>query len=274
MFESLVVINFCLPWLYVLVFVLYIVEFFKSNTFLQRAKRYALAAVSGIHFIHLVLLTLFYGSLPIANVYQLLTTVAFTLVIVYLFIELSTGESSTGSFMLLAALTFQSISSLFLFSASPTELNVRSPLLSLHIITAILGYSSVAIAGVYSSLYMALFCQIRANRFGTLFDRLPNLETLEKMSLHAVRIGFIFLSFAFIAGVMWIPHSQGRFHFTDAKLIGLIMVWLIYGISLLLRKRLGWQGQRMAVLFTLGFLFSFLSMTVLNLFSPRFHSLN
>jgi ABC-type transport system involved in cytochrome c biogenesis permease subunit len=73
---------------------------------------------------------------------------------------------------------------------------------------------------------------------------------------------------------MWIPHSQGRFHFTDAKLIGLIMVWLIYGISLLLRERLGWQGQRMAVLFTLGFLFSFLSMTVLNLFSPRFHSLN
>lgn len=274
MFESIVIINFCLPLLYLVAFVLYITEFFKNDFALLRAKRYALAAVSVIHFMYLGLLTFFYGSLPIANVYQLMTTVAFTLVVVYLFIELSTGESSTGSFMLLAVLTFQSISSLFLFSASPAALSVSSPLLSLHIITAILGYSAVAIAGVYSSLYMVLLRQIQANRFGTLFDRLPNLETLEKMSLHAVRFGFIFLSFAFIAGVLWIPSSQGRFHFTDAKLIGLIMVWLIYGISLLLRERLGWQGQRMAVLLTLGFLFSFLSMTVLNLFSPRFHSLN
>jgi len=44
--ESLVVINFCLPWLYVLVFVLYIIEFFKSHAFLQRTKRYALASIS------------------------------------------------------------------------------------------------------------------------------------------------------------------------------------------------------------------------------------
>jgi ABC-type uncharacterized transport system permease subunit len=182
MFESIVIINFCLPLLYLVAFVLYITEFFKNDFALLRAKRYALAAVSVIHFMYLGLLTFFYGSLPIANVYQLMTTIAFTLVVVYLFIELSTGESSTGSFMLLAALTFQSISSLFLFSASPAALSVSSPLLSLHIITEILGYSAVAIAGVYSSLYMVLLRQIQANRFGTLFDRLPNLETLENES--------------------------------------------------------------------------------------------
>ncbi len=274
MIESIFIINFVLPLLYLIAAMLYIADFFKSDFTLARLKRYMLLFAAGTHFTYLCLLTLFYQALPIANVYQLMTTVALTLIVVYLFIEITTSESSTGGFIALTALVFQTISSLFMLSHIPSDMSVTSPLLSFHIIAAILGYSAIVIAGVYSSLYMLLFRQIQVNRFGAFFEHLPNLETLETMSLRAVLFGFIFLTFAFIAGVLWIPESQGRFSFRDAKLIGLIMVWLIYGISLLLRERLGWQGKRMALLLTLGFLFSFLSITALNLFSPRFHSLN
>lgn len=274
MIESIFIINFFLPLLYLLAAMLYIADFFKRDLVSARLKRYALLFAASAHFIYLFLLTLFHRAPPIANVYQLMTTVALTLVVVYLFIEISTGESSTGGFMTLAALVFQTISSLFMLSLPASTSVGASALLSFHIIAAILGYSAIATAGVHSLLYILLFRQIQVNRFGAFFERLPNLETLETMSLRAVLFGFIFLSLAFIAGVLWIPESQGRFSFADAKLIGLIMVWLIYGISLLLRERLGWQGKRMAVLLALGFLFSFLSITALNLFSPRFHSLN
>lgn len=266
--------NLLVPLLYLLAVILYAVAFLQSETKVERAKRYALYLAAGVHLLYLCLLAWAHQSLPILSVYQVMSTIALTLIVTYLFIELATGESSTGAFVVSVALVFQALSSMFVSVAVPVETSVTSPVLALHIIAALLGYSAISIAGIYGLLYMALLRQIQTNRFGTLFERLPNLETLEKMSLYAVRFGFFFLTLAFIMGALWIPESQGRFSFKDAKLLGLIVVWLIYGINILLRERLGWQGKRTAVMLALSFLFSFLAITALNFFSPRFHHLN
>jgi ABC-type transport system involved in cytochrome c biogenesis permease subunit len=260
-----------LPLCYLVATGFYAAEFFNPSAQLKSLKRNALYFTAAAHFVYLSLLTVQNGFPPIASVFQLMTTIAFTLVLTYLFIELSTGESSTGSFVLAAALAFQSLSSVLISETVSPDASLKNPVLQLHIISAILGYGAIAIAGVYSLLYIVMLRQIQTNKFGTVFERLPNLETLETMSIRAVGFGFTFLTIAFLSGAAWIPQSGGRFTFGDAKLIGLIMVWAIYGASLLLRQRLGWQGKRMAVMLTIGFLFSFLSMTVMNFFSSRFH---
>lgn len=274
MTETEFALNLLLPLLYLAVLGLYAADFFNSTPRLQQSKRYVLYLTVGLHFLYLALQTFLHRSLPIAGLYQAMSTIALTLTVAYLFIEFSTQESSTGAFVLGVAFLFQMLSSLLVSVSISVEARVSSPMLAMHILAALLGYSAISIAGVYGVLYIALFRQIQMNRFGMLFERLPNLETLEKMSLYAVRFGFVFLSLAFIMGALWIPESQGRFRFGDAKLLGLIVVWLVYGISLLLRARLGWQGKRMAMMLALSFLFSFLAITALNFFSPRFHHLN
>jgi ABC-type uncharacterized transport system permease subunit len=90
------------------------------------------------------------------------------------------------------------------------------------------------------------------------------------MSYSAVMFGFFFLTVAFVAGAVWIPRTN--ISVIDFKLIGTIIVWAVYGVGLLFQKRLALQGKRMAVMLISGFLFAFLSMTVLNFFSSRFHS--
>lgn len=245
-------------------------DFFWKFQWARALKRPLLFFAAVAHLVYLSAIVAESGYPPIASVFQLMSTIAFTLLATYVFIEMSTGVTETGFFALLVALLFQLVSSLFIEREPPSNESLKHPVLALHVISALLGYGAIAIAGVYSLLYLMLLKQIQANRFGVLFERLPNLELFERMSYDAVRFGFFFLTVAFAAGAVWIPNSD--ISLVDAKLIGTIVVWAVYGAGLLLRNRLALRGKRMAVMLISGFLFAFLSMTVLNFFSSRFHS--
>ncbi|MBC8042590.1 MAG: cytochrome c biogenesis protein CcsA, partial [Rhizobacter sp.] len=144
------------------------------------------------------------------------------------------------------------------------------PVLQLHIVAALLGYSAITIAGIYSLLYILLQRDIESNRFSVLFERLPNLESLEKLSTVAVIFGFVFLTAAIATGLIWLPQSKSM-SFIEPKLLGTLVVWAMYGAGLFLRRQFGWQGRRMAVMLVALFGVAMFSITALNLFSSRFH---
>jgi len=267
---SLYIFSIAVPLAYAGATFSYCADFFWKLHWATSVKRPLLFLTAILHLVYLNLLVAENGYLPIASLFQLMSVIAFTLLITYLFIELSTGVIETGFFVLSVALLFQLISSWFIDDVGAVSDSLRSPILSLHIVSALLGYSAIAIAGIYSLLYLLLLKQIQSNRFGILFERLPNLELFEKMSYNAVMFGFFFLTVAFVAGALWIPRTN--ISVIDFKLIGTIIVWAVYGVGLLFQKRLALQGKRMAVMLISGFLFAFLSMTVLNFFSSRFHS--
>ena len=271
--NSLSFFTLALPISYLAATAAYSLNFFSTTASFKQLTRPALLAVTLLHCAYLLVMTFHQTFPPIASLHQIMSMIAFTLLTTYLFIELTTDEVSTGAFVLFAAFLFQLCSSAFIAETHTLDTSFKNPILATHILAALLGYSAIAVAGVYSLLYIMMLRQIQTNKFGTLFERLPNLETLETMSLRAVGFGFTFLTVAFISGAAWIPQSDGRFTFGDPKLIGLTMVWVIYGASLLLRQRLGLQGKRMAVTLAAGFLFSFLSMTAMNFFSSRFHAI-
>jgi ABC-type uncharacterized transport system permease subunit len=265
------IFSVAVPLSYACATVAYAADFFWKINWATALKRPAAFLTAIIHLIYLHILMAQNGYAPIASVFQLMTTIAFLLLVVYLFIELTTDVLETGFFVLSVALIFQLISSLFIEDAVKVSESLKNPILSLHIISALIGYCAMAIAGIYSLLYLVLLRQIQTNRYGVLFERLSNLELFEKMSYNAVLFGFFFLTVAFIAGVIWIPQTDD-FSLADFKLIGTILVWAIYGAGILFRKPLELQGKRMAVMLISGFIFAFLSMTVLNFFSSRFHS--
>ncbi|MCS6988515.1 MAG: cytochrome c biogenesis protein [Chloroherpetonaceae bacterium] len=267
---TLRIFSLATPLAYIGATTAYGADFFWKMEWASAMKRPLLFLTAIVHLVYLHLLVAQSGYPPIASVFQLMSTIAFTLLVAYVFIELSTGVTETGFFALSVALTFQLVSSWFIEDAPPSNENLKNPILALHVVSALLGYGAMAIAGVYSLLYLMLLKQIQTNQFGILFERLPNLELFEKMSYNAVLFGFFFLTVAFVAGAIWIPNSN--ISLVDFKLIGTIVVWAVYGAGLLFRNRLALRGKRMAVMLISGFLFAFLSMTVLNFFSSRFHS--
>lgn len=272
--DILSVLTFIVPVMYLLTTTFYMTHFFSDSAWSQKVKTPSLVVTLLIHLIYLSVMTAQNGYPPIASMYQVMTMIAFTLIASYLVIELTTKADETGSFVISFATVLQGLSSIYINNQGhAVDPALKNWVIEFHIITALLGYSGIAIAGIYGFLYILLFRQIRANHFGLLYQRLPNLEIMEKMCYHAVTQGFSYLTFAIIAGAIEIPkhHQNDKMILADPKLIGIMLIWVAYGISLLLRLKFGWNGRRMAILFMVGLLIMFFSITFFNLFSPKFH---
>jgi ABC-type uncharacterized transport system permease subunit len=259
------------PLLYIFTSVLYGIHFFRETPLAGKLKQPALLLTIITHIADLGLLTSTAGYKLSYSAYNLMSMVALTLTITYMFIEFTTKSDKTGFFVIAFAAgsaLFSSILSAQTIDAGPSFSGLR---IGVHLIAAIFGFSSVAIAGLYSGLYLVLFRQIRLNRFGLLFQRLPNLEALELLIMHAVAFGFFFLSVTIVAGVLEQHASGEAINLIDPKLISLFIIWLLYGISLLIKPLFGWDIKHMAVLLIALFVLVTALLFIMSLVTPSFH---
>lgn len=267
----LLVLTQLVPLLYIITSVLYGLHFFKELPIAGKLKQPALILTVVTHVADLGLLTSTAGYRLSYSAYNLMSMVALTLTITYMFIELTTKSDKTGFFVIAFAAgsaLFSSILSSQTIDAGPAFSGIR---IGVHLIAAIFGFSSIAIAGLYSGLYLVLFRQIRLNRFGLLFQRLPNLEAIELLIMHAVAFGFFFLSVTMVAGVLEQQTSGEAINLLDARLISLFVIWLLYGISLFIKPLFGWDIKHMAVLLIALFVLVTALLFVMSLITPSFH---
>ena len=201
-----------------------------------------------------------------------MTMLAFCIVVGYAYIEFKTRTSNTGFFILLLALIFQAASSFFIKNLLDIPPFLRSRLLGFHVSAALLGYTAISLSAVYGVLYLLLYHEIKSSRFGVIYNRLPNLEMLEKMSHKAEVFGFIMLTIAICVGLFWLPRVFPGFSYWDPKLVGSLIIWALYAIALGAKRRFGLQGKKTMIIAVIAFAFVFLSMTVINMYLSGFHS--
>ncbi|MBM3161989.1 MAG: cytochrome C biogenesis protein [Chlorobi bacterium] len=259
--------------LYLVTTVLYGAHFFKDATPAARYKQPALALTVLVHVLYLGLLTSIEGYKLSYSTFNLMSMVALTLAITYIFIEFTTKSDKTGFFVLAFSAGAQLISSIFTAQSSGAGPAFTGFGIGVHLIAAIFGFSAIAIAGLYSFLYLLLFRQIQKNRFELLFQRLPNLEVLERLTMHAVAFGFIFLSITLFAGIIEQKASGEAITLFEPRLVSLVVIWLIYGASIFVRPITGWDLKHMAYLFIALFVFITALILLMTFFSPSFHGL-
>ncbi len=261
-----------IPLMYAVAVALYGFSFFGNAPFVERTKPWVLLAVLFAHLLYLLLRTIEFDHPPVTTIFEIMSILAMCLTIGYAYIEFRTKARNTGFFILLLALIFQTVSSLFIKDLAEVPQILRSRLLGFHVSTALLGYAAFSLSAVYGLLYLMLYHEIKSTRFGLIYKRLPNLETLEKMSTKAETFGFLMLSIAIAVGFLWLPRAFENFSYWDPKLIGTMIIWCLYAIGLVAKKRLGWQGRKSMIVSIVGFGFVFLSMTVVNMYMSSFHS--
>ena len=268
----LAALNVALPVLYGGLVILYAISFFGAKTTFDRLKIPSILVTVSLHGLYLLLRTIAFDHPPITSVFEIMTLLAMSITIAYLYIEARTRVQNTGFFILLLALVFQSISSVFIRDMTAIPEYLHSLVLGLHVSSALLGYTGISLAAVYGLLYLMLYRDIKSSRFGLVYSRMPNLEMLELMSHKAEVFGFLMLSVGIVVGVFWLPHVFDQFSYWDPKLIGSLVIWLLYAVGLAAKRSFGWQGRRTMILTLIAFAFVFLSMTVINLYMSAFHS--
>ena len=264
--------NILLPFLYILTFTLYSYDFMKGGKNFANSKRLFLFLTLILHISYLITRTIEFDHPPITNVFEIFTVLAFAISFSYFILELVTDIRGTGPFIIILSILFQVISSLFIKDLTEVKEVLRNHLLGSHVLTALLGYAGMTISAVYGILYLILYKDIKLNKFGLIFNRLPNLEVLEKMSFYSAVIGFSLLTVAIIIGMIWLPKEFPNFSYADPKLIGSILVWVLYGIGIFSKIFLKWRGKKVVTFSILGFIIAILSTMLTNFLAQSFHS--
>lgn len=272
MISSISVLNSLVPFLYLLAFIIYTYDFFSEKNTFSNSKSIFLFITLIIHIFYLMLRTVEFDHTPITNKFEIFSLLAFSISFSYFILELLTDIRGTGSFIILFSLIFQTISSLFIEHNYIVPDVLRNRLLGLHVISAILGYSGFTISAVYGLLFLILYKNLRTNRFGLFFKRLPSLEILEKLSFYSVLIGFLLLTIAITIGIIWLPSAFPNFKYTDPKLVGTAFVWLIYSAEIISKFFTNWYGKKIIIFSLCGFILTMLSLIMTSILSNTFHS--
>ena len=261
-----------LPLLYGLVAAAYGLVLFRKD---EAAERWAPTLLSGVVVLHLVFLVARSVDLeryPITSLPEFLSVVAFTVALVYLYVERVRRNKATGVF-LVGLVTFIQLlaSSLLPHVGTPNALFLKNPLFSLHTLAAVMSFSAFVVGAVHSILFLLLYRALKKQRFGLLFERLPPLDVLAAMAFGATVVGWALLTLTLVLGAIMGAQLMPGFY-RDPQFVIAWGVWLFYGTAIVAYFRLHWRGARMVTWWLVGFIVAIVALVLTRVYWSSFHA--
>jgi HemX protein len=264
-------LNYSLPFLYFSLVWVYGKAFFADQPWAKQTKTPFLISTLVFHLLYLAVRTIMFRHLPATTVFEILTVLAFSVSTAYCIIELRSHRKETGYFILNIAFFFQLVSSFFIKDTPVVPEILRSSYFGAHVSFALIGYAAITIAGAYGLMYLMLYHEMKSSRLGVIYKKLPTLESLERMTMTAIKLVVVMLGIAICFGIIWLSRIYQNEYNADPKLIGTVIIWMMYGVLAIASKFFFIRGRKIMIFSILGLLISFFSMTIINLFFSEFH---
>ena len=244
-------------WLLPLLYLVLVIDY--GVTFFQRVRAHShnlwIPVIIVLHAAFLTLRGIHFNRPPLFNGYELLSVISLSTTIVYYIVERVSRDRRTGVFVFLVVFLLQYTSSVFLTEASVVASGggARQGWLSVHTVAAMLAYTALALAGVHGALHLIGRRNLKRHNVGLLFDRLPPLQSLGRVSWYAIVSGLVFITIAVATGSKM--KGDGPM---SAKIVTKIVMgsvtWVVCAAAVL-GKGLGkWSDSRVAWIATVGFL--------------------
>lgn len=229
---------------YAVTTVVYLLEFLQGPRRRIAAARYLLAGTVLLAALRFGIFLQAMGRPPLASPGEGFTTIALSVAVVYALLEFLHGDRSTGFLLLAVSTGFHLVG--ILSGSATTEANVllQKPWFGTHVLSALLGYTAFAVGAVYSTLFLLLWGDLKRRRFGFVYERVPSLERLSGMAIRTAGLGFVFLTAAILVGAVGWERELHHTMFLDPKVVSSLLVWIVYGVALLLHRFTGWRGIR------------------------------
>lgn len=193
------------------------------------------------------------GRLPLSSGWEFILSLAFLTSLLYLVFEWKSRTKTAGGIVMvitaLLILFVVIIAGGQLGEVSPLMPALKSPWLSVHVLTATLAYASFALAAVLAII------QIRNS---------SNFQ--EERIYRIVAAGFVLLSLSIVLGAIWAEQAWGSYWSWDPKEDWALITWIIYAVYLHLHRKRGWQGKKVCWMVVAGFvlvLFTFFGVNYL-----------
>jgi ABC-type uncharacterized transport system permease subunit len=208
-----------------------------------------LAVAVALHFVDIGYRCL-HGINPISSTPEAISLVAFLIAAGYLLASMRVRLAAAGAFAVPAALA-----ALVLARVVPAEADAprMGSLGRVHILLAVVGVAVFALAAVLALLYLFEDRQLKRKRLDRVVGRGTPLETLDRLALRCVSIGFPIFTVAIVTGAIWVARlglPRQAFALRPEYALALV-TWAAFGVLLIARLGAGWRGRRAAWL-TLG----------------------
>jgi len=183
------------------------------------------------------------GITPFIDISESLTLGTFMTVLLFLLFQFSTKKvRPLGVLVMPVAFVLLGWAGTLMKEVAATLAPaLQSGWIWVHIVGASAGFASVLIAAGLGLMYL-----LKENKSGGIYDKLPDLATLDMFSYRFVAGGFILYGLMMISGCFWSNQVKGSYWGWDPVEVWSLVSWLTYGIYLHLRVTFGWRGRRLA----------------------------
>ena len=198
------------------------------------------------------------GHAPLTNMYESVVFFAWTIIILYLIIEIKFKTKVIGAFTVpfaFVAMAYASFSTDISKTINPLVPALQSNWLISHVVTCFVGYASFAVAAALGIMYLlksdkTVPEQSKQNES----THLPSHSVLDSLIHSTMVFGFIWLTAGIITGAVWANSAWGTYWSWDPKETWSLITWFFYALTLHARYTRGWNGKRIALLAIFGFI--------------------
>jgi ABC-type uncharacterized transport system permease subunit len=137
----------------------------------------------------------------------------------------------------------------WLIDVPGTHLNAGSPEITIHILSSIMAFGVLSVAGVYATFVALIDHFLHRHHLNPLVRTLPALDILESLLFQLITAGFALLTISLATGLMFVSDLFAQ-HLVHKTVLSII-AWMVFGTLLWGRWFRGWRG-RVAVRMTLA----------------------
>ena len=216
----------------------------------------SLATLAGwvAHSVALIVLGVETGGPPFGSLTQAVSTAIWVVVLLEMLVERQYRIPALGAFVMPIVVVL----SLKASTARPAGLEqlgaaFRGAWVWVHIALAMIGIAAFVLNFAGALMYLLQEHQLKAKRPGTFYYRLPDLQTLDRLTYRTLALGFPFLTTGLILGAVLARTAWGSVLTFDPLASLSSLAWAIYAATLAGRAVAGLHGRRAAYFALFGF---------------------
>src|SRR6056297_1764210 len=209
---------------------------------------------------------------PVTSMHESLAFFAWCLVLLFLLLDLRFRLTVMGAFAAPLALLLMIGSVLSPDVVVRLDPVLKSWLFPFHITFAFLGNAAFALAFGAGVMYLLQDRMLKSKRFTGIYQRLPSLDSLDRVNYTCLSVGFPLMTLGIISGAFWAYTAWGSYWSWDPKETWALLTWFLYAALLHGRLTIGWRGRKAAIFAIVAFMFLLFTFFGVNLLLGGYHT--
>ena len=210
----------------------------------EKLRRALLALVSlavTLEAVILILRAIAIKAVPLTGLFESMIVLTIVFGMIYLFLSIAIHRVWFASVMVWVMLLLVLMSGIVAEPASQAHEAASTPWAIAHAIAMILGGASAMLATASAVLYLFAERKLKQKKLLPILGKVPNIEKLERMNLLGLKSCFVLMTFGLASGIGLAATTTSlnmttMDWLTDAKIVLIIIVWLLLGTIMVLLK--------------------------------------